>query len=687
MLSQLRSLKIRTKLMLVSAVFAAGVATFGGLFLETFNTLRVNGSVYQEVIQGKDVVADILPPPLYVIEPYLTILQAVSQDAPLQRKSLVARYRKLRSEYDERRQYWQTNLPEGDVKRLLTEESFVPAKEFFDIAENELLPALEKGDSRAAARIAHGTLNRAYEAHRAKIDQLVDVTNRQSEATEKMAAATTWSRLAMLGAVCAAVVALVLALSLYVARDVSRSIGGAVSLLAEVAKGNISVEVPADMRRRGDEIGRLGQAVAAMTTGLRETVRKLAENAKALAISSTGLSATATQLSGGAQETTAQSTTVASAAEKLSANMSNMSATGEQMSASVKVVASSIDQMTASIGEVAKNAEQAASVAANAAQLAAESNRSISELGSAADEIGKVVEVIQDIAEQTSLLALNATIEAARAGEAGKGFAVVASEVKELAKQTGAATEDIRRRIEAIQGTTTQAVRAIGGVGQVIDQVNEVSRTIASAVEEQSVTTKEIARSIVQAATAVEAVAVGITESAVASEEISKNIGSVTSIAHHTAMNAETTFATSTDLFSTTEQLQAIVSRFEVEHGRFDAAPIKLAHQKWRVVLANMIAGRSPLQTKDVKDHTQCVFGKWYAGEGKSRFGHLPLFQSIRREHEQVHVMARAIVEMYSRGDKQQAAAMLSDMTPLTERLCGMLDELEQHSAPQLVAV
>lgn len=472
-------------------------------------------------------------------------------------------------------------------------------------------------------------------------------------------------------------------LFLIVTRAITRPIGLAVRLLGEVADGNVAQDVPSSLCARHDEIGVLAKAIQSMTGGLRQTVHKLTGNAKTLASASTELSSTAAQLASGAQETTSQSTTVASAAEQLSANMNTMSTTAEQMSANVKAVASAIEQMNAAISEVAKNAEHASAVAGDAAKLGAASNSSFAELGAAAEEIGKVVEVIQDIAEQTNLLALNATIEAARAGDAGKGFAVVATEVKELAGQTAAATNDIRDRIGAIQGTTQRAVQAISQIGDVVKEVNGVSRTIASAVEEQTITTREISRNIAEAAMAVDTVASGVAQSAVATREISQGIAGVATAAHTTARGADSADDAGKSLLAMTEELQAIVSHFHVDDCRFHAGPIKMAHQKWRIVLAEMIAGRRTLETRELKDHTQCAFGKWYFGEGQKLLGDLPVFQAIDREHEQIHAMARRIVETYNRGDKQEAANMLSEFTPLTDKLCGMLDELERDAIRQ----
>jgi methyl-accepting chemotaxis protein len=296
---------------------------------------------------------------------------------------------------------------------------------------------------------------------------------------------------------------------------------------------------------------------------LSQIIRKTTEDARMLGESSQSLTDTANQLAAGAEQTTAQSASVSVAAEEMSRTMSSMAASAEEMSSNIRTVGAAVEQMTASITEVARNAEQAAGVADHAAQLAATSNERIDELGSAASEIGKVIEVIQDIAEQTNLLALNATIEAARAGEAGKGFAVVATEVKELAKQTAEATEDIRKRIEAIQSTTGDTVKSIADISDVIKQVNEVSRTIASAVEEQSISTREIAQNVSQTASAADVVSQGVSQSAATSNEITRNIAGVDAAAKQTAEGAAHTKTAGEEVSHIAEELFSLVGKFK----------------------------------------------------------------------------------------------------------------------------
>lgn len=233
-------------------------------------------------------------------------------------------------------------------------------------------------------------------------------------------------------------------------------------------------------------------------------------------------------LNSSSQNLNSLSQMMGSSAEETASQATLVSAASEQVSKSVQTVAAGTEEMSASIREIAKNASAAARVASSAVQAADATNATITKLGESSIEIGKVIKVITSIAQQTNLLALNATIEAARAGEAGKGFAVVANEVKELAKETAKATEEISLKIETIQTDTKGAVAAIGEISGVINQINDISNTIASAVEEQTATTSEMSRNIAEAATGSAAIVETIAGVATAAKETSR--GAVTTL-------------------------------------------------------------------------------------------------------------------------------------------------------------
>ena len=320
----------------------------------------------------------------------------------------------------------------------------------------------------------------------------------------------------------------------FVVRGIVDPLEQAVAGLGRLAGADLTghVEVNGD-----DEVAALATSFNTAVDDLSGLVHSLRESATTLASSSEELSATSTQMGASAEETSVQANTVSAAAEQVSAN--------------VNTVAASAEEMAASIREIASNATEAADVASQAVTSAGGATDTIAKLGTSSAEIGEVIKVITAIAEQTNLLALNATIEAARAGEAGKGFAVVANEVKELAKATAAATEDIGQRIIAIQGDAQAAVGAIDEISAVIGRISDIQNTIASAVEEQTATTNEITRHVTEAATG--------------ANEIAASITGVAQAAHDTSSGAASTQLSARDLAALADELNRSVLRFVVK--------------------------------------------------------------------------------------------------------------------------
>jgi methyl-accepting chemotaxis protein len=324
---------------------------------------------------------------------------------------------------------------------------------------------------------------------------------------------------------------LALGLGLFVARMIVRSLTRVKEVCDGLAEGDLTRTTRLTSR---DEPGRMGQALDAAIVRLRETVSTIDSSASSLATSSEQMSGVASRIAASAQETTEQARTVSAAAE--------------QISRSVDTVSSGSEEMGASIREISLNATEAAQVATQAVAATAATSATMNKLGESSAEIGNVVKVITAIAGQTNLLALNATIEAARAGEMGKGFAVVASEVKDLAQETARATEDISRRVEAIQADTGGAVTAIEEITRVIARISDFQTTIASAVEEQTATTAEMNRSVSEAATG--------------TSEIADNITNVAEAARLTSEGVTQTQQATTDLARMSADLTALVKTF-----------------------------------------------------------------------------------------------------------------------------
>ncbi|MEM8885488.1 MAG: methyl-accepting chemotaxis protein [Planctomycetota bacterium] len=329
-------------------------------------------------------------------------------------------------------------------------------------------------------------------------------------------------------------------LALVIAMRLRRWISGPISHLAsrmrEVAEGE--GDLTQGMRiDQDDEIGQFAEWFNSFLASQRDRVALIAGNARLLGASSDQMATISEQMSSNAEETSGQASIVNSASEKVSGNLQKVAAAAEQLHNGAR--------------EIAAHVSDSVHVADKAVREAGTTSDTLARLASSSDEIGAVVKVINSIAEQTNLLALNATIEAARAGESGKGFGVVASEVKELARGTANATEDIARRIQAIQDDTRAAVQAIERIGKVIHHIRGIQKEIATAMEEQTLTTNEIGKNVVEAARS--------------STDITSSMGGVADAARMTAAGVAETRRAAGELAQMAAELESLVARFTYE--------------------------------------------------------------------------------------------------------------------------
>ncbi|XVV16829.1 methyl-accepting chemotaxis protein [Actinoplanes sp. CA-131856] len=426
---------------------------------------------------------------------------------------------------------YRNSMPAGDP--ALIDELQSNWDDYVAVAKNKMLPA---GTRNALVEWANLRDNEAkpildkINANTTALDkaETADATKNSDAANDAYTSSRTFSLITLIVGLAVALV-----LGLWVARKIVQSLVKVTVVCDGLADGDLTRTTGLESR---DEPGRMGRSLDSAMARLRATVTTIENSAASLAGASERLTDTSTHIAASAEETSVQAQAVSAAAEQVSRSVDTVSAGSEEMGASIR--------------EISQNAAEAARVAAEAVSVTATTSATMGKLGESSAEIGNVIKTITSIAEQTNLLALNATIEAARAGDAGKGFAVVASEVKDLAQETARATEDISRRVEAIQADTSGAVAAIEEISIVIERISEFQTTIASAVEEQTATTAEMNRSVAEAAGG--------------TGEIAENITGVAEAARMTSQSVTETQEATAELARMSSELRSVVSAFRV---------------------------------------------------------------------------------------------------------------------------
>ena len=518
--------------MVMTAYLAFGLWTW-----KVMTQVEVNGPEYHRVVLGKDLIADILPPPKYIIETYLVTLQ-LDRAQPTERAALIERLKVLKKEYDERQTYWIATEFEPDLKQAMIKTTHQPAMRYYSVLFERFIPALQAGDDAARAS-ALADMDAAYQQHRAAVDDLVAKTNAFNTRVEKETADTIaegqWGMLSIWLLALLAVSGFTVAL----ARYLLRVLGGDPRVAMEVVQAIASNDLHQPVKVQMGDTQSLLAAMAAMQSHLKSVIGEVNAAAQELSSASQHLTDTSQQVSLSSSEQSEAVMSVAAAMEEVAIGIAHISDNAE---GAHRLASESHDRSVSGI-ELA----QSASLQMVELQGTVEASSSkISALQANSELIRSAAETIRNIADQTNLLALNAAIEAARAGEAGRGFAVVADEVRKLAENTARATGEIDQVIQAIHVDMNHAVETMGdGVNRVGEGVS-VTRALGDSMQELASgadgvvsTVSEITMSLRQQTAAHEQVAANVETIARMSEANTGEVKRIASAAQTLAQLAQ----------------------------------------------------------------------------------------------------------------------------------------------------
>lgn len=523
MLNPMNNLTIKAKLLLLVCILVTGFSVNSFFMDSLMNKIKITGPVYHTIISNKDLVADILPPPEYLIETFLTSLQMHDETDPQALEKLITKCGTLKKDYVERHEYWKKELPEGKLKAIMVEKSYEPAMELFDILEKEYIPAVKAQDAVKVDELIKGRLKDAYEEHRAAIDEAVKLTNIESSAIENsVQQKISWAKMCAI-AFALVILGVVIALALIMIRSINRSVSQLSDTIKDIVRNK-------DLTRRveiqgRDEIGKIGQGINEFLADLEEIISKVKE--------------TSAQVNSATQEVASGSQSLSQLAQEQAASVEEVAATFEEMTASIKQNASHADKGH----EVTRGLVQRTNVTRESTE---ELMKAMDEISSSSKKIGDIIATVNEVAFQTNLLALNAAVEAARAGEHGKGFAVVAEEVRSLAQRSAEAAKQIKGMIEdsvnKVMAGDTIVKKSIDSLKEIIGNIDELSQIM-------------------------EEISTSSTEQAVGIDEVNKAIAQIDSATQQNASTAEELATTAETLSNEAEELILTVRQFKAAEG------------------------------------------------------------------------------------------------------------------------
>jgi methyl-accepting chemotaxis protein len=541
----LKKLTVKTQLSALIALVLVLLALFVLIVRTAVNTMEVSAN---EMGKGKDVVADILPPPLFIIEAQLTALE-LQHASPDVVPALVSHLSTLKEQYDQRNEYWVATELVSEVKDSLLGPQKVAADRFWSLLLGEYIPAIKSGDSAAISQ-TYAEVKRAFDAHRRGVDNTVTLANTYAGTTFAMLEETATNirtNMAIIALIGMVAVAFVMMLVL---REIMRRLGGEPLEIQSAAKCMAEGDLTAELRNVGGDQDSLMASIVQLQKNLLAIISESRRVATQLTESAGSMAGAASQVAAGSTRQSDASSTMAAAIEQITVSMGHVAGNA----GGAKVLAEKNRQLTLDGRSLMQGLIHEINLIAETVNM---SGSVVQELGTQSSRISSIVQVIKDIADQTNLLALNAAIEAARAGDQGRGFAVVADEVRGLAARTAQSTQEISTMIQAIQQGTQKAVQAMGQGRERVDAGVEMASKTIQAVEDIESGTGSLLNAVGEISNA-------LSEQTTASSELAESLELIAQMSNQNCTSVQSLHESATELEKMARSLDLSVGRFKL---------------------------------------------------------------------------------------------------------------------------